>query len=169
MSFIRNMSRALMKYKQSFVSEHFLLNSRNLLSAMRRFQIQQRTQRHNATRINFTMRHEIVIFDVRKIGGSSKCRNLIKFFDIAPDMGIVNDSFQISFEVRHVNRVKSDQSCKKANVSFRHLGSGEIAIFGQNLFDFVETFKNSFDGRFVGFLSFGKSTFVNSVVNGPKK
>ena len=76
---------------------------------VRQREINNRSDRHNTGRIDVAVTWIIVPFDVIEIDGIGDARYLIEIAQIVPEIWIVDDAAQITFEVTVVNGVEADQ------------------------------------------------------------
>ena len=85
-------------------------------AVVRRGEIDQRSDRHDAGRIDVAMAAIIVAFDVIEADSVSESRHLIEIAQIVSKIWIVDDAPQIAFEVTVVNGVEGDQRGEKPPV-----------------------------------------------------
>jgi hypothetical protein len=85
-------------------------------AVVRQGEIDQRSDRHDAGRIDVAMAAIIVAFDVIEADSVSESRHLIEIAQIVSKIWIVDDAPQIAFEVTVVNGVEADQRGEKPPV-----------------------------------------------------
>jgi hypothetical protein len=84
---------------------------------VRQREINNRSDRHDTGRIDVAVTAIIVPFNVIEIDGIGDARYLIEIAQIIPEIWIVDDAAQITFEVTVVNGVEADQRGEQPPVS----------------------------------------------------
>ena len=75
---------------------------------VRRREIDDRSDRHDARRINLTLAAVIMPLDLIDANGLGYSGHLIKVAQIIPEIGIVGDAPQIAFEMAVIDAVETD-------------------------------------------------------------
>lgn len=83
--------------------------------------VELRSQRDDRIRINLLVGHEVVLLDVLKVDSRFDGRLLKHVLGEALQIGIVENSLLVAFEVSHVHGIEADQGCKQTNV-----GQGDL-------------------------------------------
>src|SRR5690348_2701741 len=79
---------------------------------VRSSEIDGRSDRDNARRIDHRVARVIVPLDVREAYRARDSRCLIKITGVSPQVWIIDDAPQVALEVAVVNRVEPDQRCE---------------------------------------------------------
>ena len=67
------------------------------------------THRDDAGRVDVIMRHIVVALDMVEIDGLGNAVGLVKIFEIAEQVRIVDDPTDVAFEVAVIDRIEPDQ------------------------------------------------------------
>lgn len=67
--------------------------------------------------------------------------SLVQVFDIAADIGVFMDGLPISFEVHHIDLIKSDKCHEESNICLCQLVTNQVSAFAEYAFNFVESRK----------------------------
>ncbi len=132
---------------------------------VRRREIEQRSDRHDAGRIHVAMAAVIMPFDVIEVDGLGNARHLIEIAKIILEIGIVDDAPQIAFEVAVVDRIKSNERGEQAPVRFG-LWSNKITLPRQTLLELVKRHEKCARRLFVRRLRRGEARTIDAVVDG---
>jgi hypothetical protein len=130
---------------------------------VRRHEIYDRTDRHDARRIDL-LAAVIMPLDLIDAHGLGYARRLIKVAQITPEIGIVGNAPQVALEMAVIDAVETDQRREQTPIGFGDTVADKITLARQTCFDLVE-------GRappcrfFVGILTGREAGAINAIVD----
>src|SRR5205823_8927101 len=87
-------------------------------AAVRSCKIDNRSEWHDPSRINFLVRHVIMTLDVIDADGLGDSRLLIQVEQITLQVRIIDDATEIAFEMAVINDIETNERAKKSPVGF---------------------------------------------------
>lgn len=105
---------------------------------MRRIEVLRRPFRHDAGRVDGAMAGVVVPLDMGEIHGFGDPRPLIQLSQPVRQVRIVGDPPQVAFEVTVIHRVEANQRGEQADVRFRQVFAGQVALTAQAPFQPAE-------------------------------
>src|SRR3990172_2515012 len=93
---------------------------------------------HNAGGINVVVGDVVVPLDVVEVHGVGNAVGLIEIFQIAEEVGVVDDPSDIALEVAVVDRIEPNQRDEQAPIGFDELRSEEIASAGKPRVELIQ-------------------------------
>src|SRR5690349_2893422 len=96
-------------------------------AAMRRREVQYRADRHDLRRVDGTMAHVIMAFDVIEPHGPGDARKLIEIAREAPQVRVLVDVAQVALEVAVIDGVEADQRREEPYVGLGQPVAQQIA------------------------------------------
>ncbi len=97
-------------------------------AVVRQREVEQRTDRHDAGRVDVAVAAVIVPLDVIETDGVGDARHLIKIAQIIPQIWIVDDAPQIAFEVAVIDGVEANERREQPPIRFRDLPPDQITL-----------------------------------------
>src|SRR5476649_1947740 len=91
-----------------------------LSASMGTREIERWTERDNACRINFGVRHIIMALDMIKAHGLGDSRLLIQVHQVALQVRIIDDAADVTLEMAVINDVEPNECAEETPVRFHH-------------------------------------------------
>ena len=106
-------------------------------------EIDDRPRRHDAAGVDGGVAAVVVVFDVIHVDGLGHPRDLVEVSGVAPEVGIVDDSPEVAFEVTDIDRVETDQGREEPPIGFGQGVADEVAVRPEAFFDGVQGVEES--------------------------
>ena len=100
-----------------------LLRSGQVPSAVRRPEVQIRTQRHDSGGIDLLVRDVVMPLDVIEIHRLRDPVDLVQIPEIAEELGIVDDPAHVALEVPVIHGIEPDQRDEQAPIRLDEFGA----------------------------------------------
>src|SRR5262245_48786831 len=124
-----------------------------------------RSDRNDAGGIDVVVRDVIVTLDMVEVHRLGDALDLIQIFEIAEQIGIVDDPPDVALKVPVVNGVKSDERHKQAPVGFHKLRAEQISAIAEPFLQLIKRVEQSSHGPFVDSLRRGEASPVDPIVH----
>jgi hypothetical protein len=93
-------------------------------------EVEDRTLRHYASRVDALVAAVVVLLDVLHIDCLRDAWSLVEVLQIAPQVRVVHDAPQVALEVAVVDGVEANERWKEAPVGLRYALATEVATGG---------------------------------------
>jgi hypothetical protein len=90
--------------------------------------VQRRTDRNNAGRVDIVVRDVVVPLDVIKVYCLGDPGLLVKISHISVEIGIVNDTADVALEVAVIDRVEANEGAEEPPICFYDAIAEEIPV-----------------------------------------
>jgi len=105
---------------------------------MRPIEIERRSNRDNAIRIDLMMGQIIMAFDVVEVDRFGDARLLVKVAQIPVETGVINHAAQVALKMPMINRIEPDQGAEEPPIRFHHPIPEKITLPRQTPLDLVQ-------------------------------
>src|SRR5579884_3329691 len=108
------------------------------VAAMRRVQVLDRAERHDACGIDVIVSDVVVALDVIEIDGVGNSVLLVEMFEVAEQMWVIGDAAEIALEMAVINRVEADECHEQAPIAFDDLCPAQKTLSAQPGVELIE-------------------------------
>src|SRR5690606_34599195 len=122
--------------------------------------------RHDTVRVDAVMAAVVVLLDVVEADGFRHARPLVKLASVAPQIGVIDQTPDVAFEMAVVNGIEANQGSEEAPIGLCKLVSNQETLPPKALFQTVQAGEHTTNFFFVYDLFGGEASLVNTVVHG---
>ena len=115
------------------------------VAIMGRVEVDFRSHRHQAGRIDGRMADVVVLLDMIHAHGLRPPGNLKELTGVGPEVRVVHQTAQVAFEVPDIDRVKAQQRGEQPPVGFGQLRAEQVALPRQARLQPVQTVEQAGD------------------------
>lgn len=122
---------------------------------------------NDASRVDLAVRHEVVLFDVFKVGRFLERRVVPIEVPLPPvQVGeIVPDRAEVALEVVVVDGIETNDGRERADIDFGELIADEVVFALEHLFESLQALEQGVNGVFVSLRLAGETALVHAVVD----
>ncbi len=126
----------------------------------------ERTERHDARRVDAHMAVIIVLLGVLQVDRVLHARHLEEVAHIGPEIGVVGDPPTVALEVADIDGVEADERGEEPPVGLRQAVAHQEALLVELAVELVERVEERAERLFVGLLRLGEAGAIDAVVDG---
>ena len=127
---------------------------------MRFCEIEDRSFRHYAGRVDAIVAPVVVLFYVVHVDGLRDAWLLIEVLQVTPQVRVVHDAPQVALEVAVVDGVEAHERREETPVGLRDAVAAQVASRREDFFPVVQGIEELRYGLLVGFLSGGPERYT---------